>query len=123
MLDGSQHMGRHEFELRFEFFAWCCSKCIPINCAFEYEVLNIFLQFQGIIKRLVHITTMMGTFPDGQRYGFIQIGNKAYNELELGDATNLRETVKALLNIEYTGEENHNLPDAMEMMIDMFNRS
>ncbi len=66
---------------------------------------------------------MLGEIPDAQRYGFIQIGNQAYNELELGDAQNLRETVKALLNIEYTGEENHNVPDAMEMMMGMFNRS
>ncbi len=61
--------------------------------------------------------------PDAQRYGIIQIGNGAYNELELGDTKNVKETVKALLNIEYSGEEKHNIPDAMEMMMDMFNRS
>ncbi len=65
---------------------------------------------------------MMET-PDAQSYGIIQIGNKAYNELELGDAKNMKETVQATLNIEYRNEEKHNIPKAMEMMIDMFNRS
>ncbi len=61
--------------------------------------------------------------PDAQRYGIIQIGNGSYNELELGDTKNVKETVKALLNIECSGEEKHNVPDAMEIMMDMFNRS
>ncbi len=65
----------------------------------------------------------MDESPDAQRYGVIQIGNKAYNELELGATNNMKETVKTLLNIEYSDEENHNVPKAMEMMIDMFNRS
>ncbi len=77
---------------------------------------------QRLIQRAIHgITT--GERLDDQRYGVIQIGNKAYNELELGDAKNLKETVKSILNIEYKDEDNHNIPDAMEMMIDMFNRS
>ncbi len=42
MLDGSQHMGRHEFEVRFltqiSAKSWCYSKCVPINRGFEYEV-------------------------------------------------------------------------------------
>ncbi len=65
----------------------------------------------------------MGESHDAQRYGIIQIGNKPYNELQLGDAKNFKETVKVLLNIEYTGEEKHDIPEAMEMMMDMFNRS
>ncbi len=60
---------------------------------------------------------------DTQRYGIIQIGNRAYKELELGDPKNLKETVKSLLNIEYRNDEKHDLPNAMEMMINMFNRS
>ncbi len=76
-----------------------------------------------MIKRLIIFTSTMMEFSNAQRYGFIQFGNKAYKELELGNATNLRETIKALLNLEYTGEEKHNVPDAMEMMMDMFNCS
>ncbi len=66
---------------------------------------------------------VMSEKPEVERYGIILIGNHAYKALDLSAGKSLKETIKVLLSLNYTNEENHNIPDAMEMMIDMFKRS
>ncbi len=66
---------------------------------------------------------MLPDKPEVRRYGIIVIGRHAYNALDLSDGKPLIETIKVLLSLNYTNDEKHNIPDAIEMMIDMFKRS
>ncbi len=66
---------------------------------------------------------VMAEKPEVERYGIILIGRHAYKALDLSAGKPLIETIKVLLSLNYTNDESHNIPDAMEMMIDMFKRS
>ncbi len=61
--------------------------------------------------------------PEVERIGIIVIGNHAYKVLDLSAGKAVKETIKVLLSLNYTNDEQHNIPDAMEMMIDMFKLS
>ncbi len=75
-----------------------------------------------LIKTVIHSVVMIDK-PEVQRYGIILIGSHAYKVLDLSAEKSLKETIKVLLSLNYTNDESHNIPDAMEMMIDMFKRS
>ncbi len=93
-----------------------------VQTLFTFLFLFCYI-FQILIKRLIHATTMTTINPDATRVGIIEIGNRGYKVLELGAAKNLSDTLDVLLTTEYNGEQNHNIVEAMELMIDMFERS
>ncbi len=86
----------------------------------RYDVYFLFLQI--LIKTVIHSMVMVEK-PEVERHGIIVIGNHAYKALDLSDEKSVKETIKFLLSLNYTNDERHKIPDAMEMMIDMFKRS
>ncbi len=80
------------------------------------------------MKRLIHAAMMTTISPDATHVGIIEIGNRVtVKVLEFAAAKSLSDTLGVLLTMEYNGEQNHNIVEAMieimEIMTDMFEHS
>ncbi len=71
-----------------------------------------------MIKKMIHVFTMVHVSDEAFRVGVIQFSNKAYSEVKLGDTHNLRELVSRLLKIRFRNE-NNSVPAAIEAGIEM----